>query len=138
LEALVFAERAALRAADTIDKKSPLDKVPVPSFEISLNENKQTEELTQRLQRAVWDGAGIVRSNQCLHAALDQIKSIAKEAENISPLTPATIELKNMTTVASLIVQSAMLRKESRGLHYNEDYPNTDDKNFLKDTILQK
>jgi L-aspartate oxidase len=138
LEALVFAERAALRASNTIDKKSSLNKIRVPSLEISLIENKLTEELTQRLKRVVWDGAGIVRSNQHLQTALDQIKSIAKEAEDISPLTPATIELKNMITVALLIVRSAMLRKESRGLHYNEDYPETDDKNFLKDTILQK
>ena len=46
------------------------------------------------------------------------------------------IELRNLVTVAELIINSAMQRKESRGLHYTLDYPYTDDKNFLKDTVL--
>jgi L-aspartate oxidase len=48
------------------------------------------------------------------------------------------LELRNLVTVAALIVESAMKRKESRGLHYMLDYPQKDDKNFLKNTIIKK
>jgi L-aspartate oxidase len=53
-------------------------------------------------------------------------------------LTPDLVELRNLAVVADLIVQSASLRKESRGLHYIEDYPQKDDQSWLKDTVLQK
>ncbi|MBW2741259.1 MAG: L-aspartate oxidase, partial [Deltaproteobacteria bacterium] len=48
------------------------------------------------------------------------------------------IELRNIATVAELIIKCAMLRKESRGLHYNIEYPYRDDKLWGKDTIIRK
>jgi L-aspartate oxidase len=53
-------------------------------------------------------------------------------------LSPEVWELKNMLVVAKLITSCASRRKESRGLHYNVDFPNPDDKNFRKDTIVTK
>ncbi|MEO0075048.1 MAG: L-aspartate oxidase, partial [candidate division WOR-3 bacterium] len=85
-----------------------------------------------------WDGAGIVRSNARLSAALKEVSALSSQVETITPLTPSLIELKNMLTVATLIIQSALLRNESRGLHYKEDYPNVDDEHFLCDTILYR
>jgi L-aspartate oxidase len=53
-------------------------------------------------------------------------------------LTPDLVELRNLAVIADLIVQSASRRKESRGLHYILDYPEKNDREFLRDTILQK
>jgi L-aspartate oxidase len=139
LEALVFAERVAVCVKNYLDiKLETSDKNSMQIKDSVLEDSIQTIELADKLRKAMWEGAGIVRSNQRLDNALEQIKSINQDAEKLHPISPGVIELKNMITVASLIVRSAMLRKESRGLHYNEDYPETDDENFLKDTILQK
>ncbi len=146
LEALVFAERAALRVIEKIK----LNQLPefeddrtllafLPSLNnITLTDSPETLNLTYQLRKVVWDGAGIVRSNQRLQNASEQIAIIKEQTNKIQPISPGLIELQNMITVAQLIVQSAILRKESRGLHYNEDYPERDDEHFLKDTILQK
>jgi L-aspartate oxidase len=52
-------------------------------------------------------------------------------------ITTELLELRDIATVAELIITSASMRKESRGLHYNLDYPDRDDKNWLHDTVIQ-
>jgi L-aspartate oxidase len=85
------------------------------------------------------DFVAIVRTEDRLNLALEKVHRIKDAIERYYLATPATygvIELRNMATVAELIIKSALMRCESRGLHYIEDYPETDDA-YLKDTVIE-
>ena len=88
----------------------------------------------------MWDYVGIVRSDRRLSQAKKRIAILLDEITDfykINPVTYDVIELRNVATVAKLIIECALIRKESRGLHYNVDHPKTDDANWLKDTVLK-
>ncbi|MCJ7578523.1 MAG: L-aspartate oxidase [candidate division Zixibacteria bacterium] len=92
------------------------------------------------IQRFMWDYVGIVRSNRRLEQAKKRIQILLDEINQfykVNPVTYDVVELRNIAMVAGLIIECALQRKESRGLHYNIDYPEKDDKNWLKDTILR-
>ena len=91
------------------------------------------------LRRFMWNYVGIVRKNKRLLLARQRVNLLKREVDDYYRqylINGDLIELRNLVTVAELIINSAMQRKESRGLHYTLDYPYTDDKNFLKDTVL--
>jgi L-aspartate oxidase len=128
LEAMVFAHRGAM---DSIQKIVDIDfKEGIPDWNASgTTEPKEMILITQslkELQQVMSDYVGIVRTNIRLQRALERIDLLWKETEALyqtTILSPQLCELRNMITVGYLIVKGADFRKESRGLHFNTDYP---------------
>jgi len=143
LEALVYSHRVYRKLAGTY-KDTGHDTTSIPPWDSSgTTESDDSVVVTNNwdeIRRCMWNYVGIVRSNKRLERAERRIRLIQNEIHDYYwnfKVTKDLIELRNITTVAQLIVQSASLRKESRGLHYNIDYPETRDE-FKKDTILIK
>lgn len=129
LECLVFAASAA---EDIISR---LGSVPVPGELAAWDESQVTdsdEEVVvahnwDELRRFMWDYVGIVRTDKRLQRALHRVQLLRQEIDEYYGnfrITRDLIELRNLVQVAELIIRSALQRKESRGLHYNLDYPN--------------
>lgn len=94
--------------------------------------------LWDEVRRIMWNFVGIVRSNKRLHAAqmrLEQIQNEVYEYYHLYLISSDLIELRNLVTVAKITVASAISRTESRGLHYNEDYPKLSTE--IKNTIIR-
>ncbi len=128
LEAMVFAHRCAADAALQINDIEFREDVPNWNSFGTL-EPKEMILITQslkELQQIMSDYVGIVRTNVRLARALKRLDLLWEETEALyqtTTLSPQLCELRNMITVGYLIVKCAQLRKESRGLHYNTDYP---------------
>jgi L-aspartate oxidase len=145
LEGLVTADRAA----ETALKLQPLRQSPRP---ISLPEwqpgNVQdVDELVviyhnwDEIRRLMWDYVGIVRSDKRLQRASARLRNLQREIHDFYwnfKVSVDLLELRNLATVAALIVDSALLRKESRGLHFTLDYPEKNDRDFRHDTVLYR
>jgi L-aspartate oxidase len=128
LEAIVFAHRCFIDATDNILSISWKENIPDWNAR-GTSEPKEMILITQslkELQLVMSDYIGIVRNDVRLHRAMRRIDLLWEETEQLyqtSTLSPQLLELRNMISVGYLIVKGATFRKESRGLHYNTDYP---------------
>ena len=140
LECLVFAQAAADKIAAEIDTTEtlPLLERWDESQVTDSDEDIVVAHNWDELRRFMWDYVGIVRTNKRLERALHRtelLKSEINEYYGNYKVSPDLLELRNLVVVAELIIRSALARKESRGLHFTLDYPETSD-NFQAATIL--
>ncbi|MBN2541969.1 L-aspartate oxidase [bacterium] len=94
----------------------------------------------KELRDFMWNYVGIVRSNSRLERANRRIFPLMEEIDAFyrkNPVKQDMLELRNLISVGELVIRSALFRKESRGLHYNEDFPNKDDKKFKVHTVIK-
>ena len=140
LECLVLAESSAAAIADKLDKKSTF--VKIPDWDESLVVDSEEEVVVSHnwdeLRRVMWNYVGIVRSSSRLQKArrrIDLLKLEIAEFYGSYKMKSDLIELRNLVQVADLIIKSATHRKESRGLHYTLDYPESNQK-YNEDTLL--
>ena len=131
LEGLVFGCRAAEHALSNLDARiircSPA-KWDAGSATDS-DEDVIISHNWDEIRRLMWNYVGIVRTNKRLERALRRSNLILREVDEYYwnfHVTPDLLELRNLSLVANLVIQSAIARKESRGLHYNLDFPGLD------------
>ncbi|MGM0461812.1 MAG: L-aspartate oxidase [Fibrobacterota bacterium] len=129
LEAAVYADKTAHHMVQTFhgggispENIYPWDDSNTANAEewVLISHNKQ------EIKRIMSNYVGIVRTDERLHRALKRILLLREEVEHFykrTKITTSLLELRNMATVSELIIRSALQRKESRGLHFNKDYP---------------
>ena len=138
LECFVYARSAALHIVDNLRVADASSVVPWDDSKVRLSDEAVViQHNWQSLRRLMWDYVGIVRSNRRLKRAANRLKIMSEEVNDYYSsftITPPLLELRNLTQVSELMVTCARQRKESRGLHYNSDFP--DPLQRASDTVL--
>ena len=142
LEALVCSHRAAQRVTEN---SSPQTDLKIPLWQSGDAHNPDEMVVVSHnwdeIRRLMWDYVGIVRTNKRLARAQKRIANLQEEIHDYYwnfIVTSDLLELRNIATVAELIVRCALMRPESRGLHYNLDFPEANPEWSQRDTVLRK
>ena len=144
LEAVVFAHRSFMRIGELLHATEQ-DMTPIPPWDprgaTESDESVVVSHNWDEIRRCMWNYVGIVRSDKRLERAQRRIDLISREIEEYYRnfiVTRDLLELRNIAVAAKLIVTCAQMRKESRGLQYNLDYPEKNDGIWLKDTVVSR
>ncbi|MCF6312122.1 MAG: L-aspartate oxidase [Verrucomicrobiales bacterium] len=139
----------AQRAVQDVFQKLPVDGEP-ESFDLpewTVGNVTDVDELVviyhnwDEIRRLMWDYVSIVRTGKRLQRAATRLQNLSREVQEFYwnfKVTSELLELRNLVQVATLIVDNAAQRTESRGLHYTLDYPERDDKNWIRDTVSSR
>jgi L-aspartate oxidase len=143
LEGLVVAHHAAAAAVQM--RSAAKRKIALPEWRSG--NVQDVDELVviyhnwDEIRRLMWDYVGIVRTDKRLQRASARLRNLQREIREFYwnfKVSVDLLELRNLAAVAALIVDSALCRKESRGLHYTLDYPQIDDLQFKHGTVLSR
>ena len=143
LEGIVVAYRACEALVREKPPSHPASKITLPEWQSG--DVQDVDELVviyhnwDEIRRLMWDYVGIVRTDKRLQRAAARLRNLQREIREFYwnfKVSVDLLELRNLATVAALIVDSALSRKESRGLHFTLDYPEVNDRQYLRDTLL--
>jgi len=144
-EALVYAHEAASQAVKELQKFDYSLTPDAPRWdEVGTTDSDELIMVSHNwdeIRRLMWNYVGIVRSDKRLARARRRIENIRTEIQEYYwnfKVAADLIELRNIATVAELIIRCATHRKESRGLHFNIEYPHRDDGRWRKDTVIRR
>ena len=146
LEAVVFAERAAHRMMlELPDIQPPSEEDGPPPPDLSRLPAEELAGLRSRIKQLMWEALGIVRSRSEMEAGARRLDDLRREWLELRRAGHSSgggvrwadaAEVLNMIDVARLIVQCAIGRRESRGLHYVVDFSYRDNETYLKDSVI--
>jgi L-aspartate oxidase len=144
LESMVYADAAATASLARLREGAGAAAQVPPWQEFGATESHEAVVITQNwdeIRRFMWNYVGIVRSDRRLARARHRIELLQEEITEYYwnfRLTPDLVELRNLATVAELVITCAERRGESRGLHYTVDHPERDDARFGRDTLVRR
>ncbi|MCD7782076.1 MAG: fumarate reductase subunit A [Methanosphaera sp.] len=142
IEAATNAKSSELLDADENEVNAEIERIE----NLKTSGTYRPRDIKKEIQNIMWDNVSIVRSQESLLRAQDLLDELELKTEDLDVPSfdeyneelEIAIEVKSMIRLAKLIIQSALLRKESRGAHYRSDYPETNDDEYLKSFILNK
>lgn len=140
LEAVVMAHRATQASISVARSAIPALPDWNPGRATTADEQVVITQNWDEIRRLMWNYVGIVRTTKRLERAANRIKLLKEEIREYyweTKVTSDLIELRNLALVADLVVQCALTRKESRGLHYTMDYPEKNQA-LIHNTVLQR
>jgi L-aspartate oxidase len=135
LEGLVFGARAGQAMRDELRESVPRSHEIASAVPANPDNDALSEEVVREIQDVMWNDVGIIRSEVGLKRSILHLDEIAPRVSN--PQTRRAHEAQNLHLAGFLVARSALKRLESRGAHYRTDFPDHDDKHFLKHSILQ-
>jgi L-aspartate oxidase len=141
LEATVLAHNAAVSSIEEVKSRSNNNEIPPWDRGAAADSDELVviSHLWEEIRRLMLNYVGIVRSNKRLIRARNRIGFMTREINQFYwdfVITPDLVELRNISVVAELIIKMARMRKESRGAHFNKDFP--EESSQIVDTIMRK